>query len=47
MTSNNLLKVIYNPVPSHTEMHEISIFPFLRVFLSFEMHLSTPQSRSD
>jgi len=28
-------------------MHERSIFPFLRMLLSFEMNFSTPRSRSD
>jgi len=28
--------------PSHSEMHERSIFPFLRLFLSLEMNLATP-----
>jgi len=34
-------------VPSHTEMHERSIIPFLRLFLSFEMNFSKPRLRSD
>jgi len=37
----------YNPVLSHTEMHWRSIFPFLRLCLSFEMIFSTPWPRSD
>jgi len=28
-------------------MHERSVFPFLRLFLSFEMNFSTPRPRSD
>jgi len=28
-------------------MHDRSIFPFLRLFLSFELKLSPPRSRSD
>jgi len=38
---------LYNPVPPHTEMYERSIFPFLHLFLSFEMNFSTPRSQSD
>ena len=38
---------LHNSVPSHIEMHERSIFPFLRLCLSFEMNCSTPRSRSD
>jgi len=32
---------------SHTEVDETSIFPFLRLFLSFEMNFSTSRSRPD
>jgi len=35
------------PVPSHTEMHQRSIFPFLRLCLSFEMNFSVLRPRSD
>ena len=39
-TSNYLLTVI-NPVPSHTEMHERSIFPFLRLFRNELLNTTT------
>jgi len=32
--------------PSHTEMHQRSLFPFLWLFFSFEMNFSTPRLRS-
>ena len=38
---------LYNPVPSHTEMHKRSIFPLLWLFLSFEISFSTLRPLSD
>jgi len=36
-----------NPVLPNTEMHGRSIFPFLPLFLRFELSLSPPRPRSD